>query len=607
MLASRMVSTRIVLVMIVAVAACARPTAPPAPAIAPAASVRVDPPLPSPAPTAPAPDTCEGDEFGLGAGGLDRRNASVMGKRGTGGRAQHTMVATSHKLATEAGLAVLRKGGNAADAFLAATLVQDVVLPGVTSTAGLAGILVYEAKSGALTYIHGGLADPVDPAARYRFGDKEIGKQVLIPGAPAAYATLAKRFGTRRLRELVEPAAHTADGFRPDRLYLFTIESRKEILERSAYGRTTFFREGRPIKQGDTLKLPEVAKTLRAFGDDPNLFYRGAWPGGAIVLAREYGGALAVRDFESYAPEVSTPIHGHFMGHDVYAAGHGGMKLLIALGALERLRDGAPSYPPSGSAGALERLVRVMRTVDALPVLRDRTFIAPTMWGLATEPLLAGFLKKRVEEVWRDVAKASEPPAPPGTAGTHSSSVVVVDAQGNVVVGTHTIEALPWGEGLFVGGIPLATAAPAGMDDATKASVRMRTDALTDTIVLKDGHLRAALAVYGTGLFPADVQILDAVLARGTRPEDAVLEPRVGYSQWNDVTRAVDPKINSVDPRFPPDLLCEMKHRGLMLERSMPNYPPGYVDTGFPTLVTVEPTGLEGMTPDLMSGVADGD
>ncbi len=199
----------------------------------------------------PEAPRCDGETFGLAPGGAEANLARVEKKRGTMGVAAGQMVAASHARATDAGLAVLREGGNAADAFIAAALVEDVVFPGVTSTAGLAGILVYEAKTRTFTYIHGGLADAIDPDRRYRRGDARIGKQVLVPGAPAAYAMLSKRFGKQPLSAMAEPAARLAEsGFPIDALYAHTIAWRRGILEKSAYGASTFFHDGKPMRRG---------------------------------------------------------------------------------------------------------------------------------------------------------------------------------------------------------------------------------------------------------------------------------------------------------------------------------------------------------------------
>lgn len=555
-------------------------------------------------PSANAPGHCEGDDFGLPKEAEADVAARFAKKRGTMGSATRQMVATSHPLATEAGLAVLRSGGTAADAFVAATLVQDVVLPGVTSTAGLAGVLVYEAKTKKLTYVHGGVADPLDPARRWQENDSAIGKMVLVPGAPAVYAELARRFGKKPLAALVEPAARLAtNGFPADRLYAAAIAGHRAKLEKSAYGKKAFFHEGKPTAEGETLKLEELGATLRRYGKDPSWFYRGPWARAAVALANEKGGALQLGDFEAYRPEIAAPIHGRYMGHDVYAAGHGGVKVLVSLQAYETLRAGAPPSSPATSPSALEMLLRVQRATNALPMLHDRDVVSK---GAASESLVVA---ASTEVAARVRAELAEPSAPSKGAGTHSSAVIVVDAHGNIAVGTHTIETMNWGEGLFVGGVPLSTAGPNGFDDPTKAKLPMRIDPLSATIVVKDGTPVVALTVYGTGLHPADVQVLDAVIGRGLDAEDAVLEPRVGYFSFDRAKSSIDYAKNSVDPRFSPSLLCTLQQRGFRLERSMPGMPPGFVDTGFPTLVTIAPGQLHGMTPDMsyISGVAAGD
>jgi hypothetical protein len=222
------------------------------------------------APRAPAKAPCEGDDFGLPNSAEKDVAARFAAKRGTMGTATKQIVATSHALATEAGLSVLRSGGTAADAFVAAALVQDVVLPGVTSTAGLTGVLVYEAKTKKLTYVHGGLADPIDPARRWRGGDTGAGKLALVPGAPAAYAELARRFGKKPLAVLVEPAAKLATGgFPADALYARSVARMRDKLEKSAYGKKAFFHDGNPVAEGETVKLEEFGATLRSYGKDP--------------------------------------------------------------------------------------------------------------------------------------------------------------------------------------------------------------------------------------------------------------------------------------------------------------------------------------------------
>jgi gamma-glutamyltranspeptidase/glutathione hydrolase len=591
------------LIASVLLAGCAapRPPAPLAAACAPSA-----PPPVVVAPSAPAaPVSCEGETFGLPPGADAIAEANVARRRGTIGIATRRMVATSHPLATATGLEVLRSGEDAADAFVAAALVDDLVLPGVTSTAGLAGILVYEAKTRTLTYVHGGLADPVDATRRIRKGDVESGRLVLVPGAPAAYAEVLRRFGRRSLADAVGPAVSLATtGFPIDALYAKAIAGNHAKLEASAFGRASFFHAGRGLREGETLKLQDTAKTLRSFGKDPRWFYRGPWVEAAVRLANEHGGTFDVRDFAAYAPEVGPAIHARYRGYDLYAGGLGGATLLASLGALENLRGDDPPRPFSASADELEHLLRIAdhaRDGHVVPALARR--------GLVTEGSAADALVAETAQTIAGLVRADTAAQPPHAGGSHSSAVIVVDGEGNVVVGTHTIETLNWGEGLFVGGVPLSTAGEAAFDDPGTATLAQRADPLSDTIVLDHGEPRAALAVYGTGLYPGDLQILDAVLARGLDAEQAVIEPRVGYVQFDAQRRTLDATKRSVDPRFEAGLLCQLQERGFTLERSMPGYPAGFVDTGFPTLVTMSPGRIQGMTPDAphIHGVAAGE
>jgi gamma-glutamyltranspeptidase/glutathione hydrolase len=543
---------------------------------------------------------CDGGTFGLDPKGAGVMAGIVAAKKGTMGIATKHMVASSHALATQAGLSVLRAGGSAADAFVATALVEDIVLPGVTSTAGLAGVIHYDAATAAIEYVHGGMADPISPTARWAPGVTTPGRLVLVGGAPAAYATLVQRHGKLPFASDVAPAIQLATaGFPIDALYAATIASRRSLLAANPYAASTFFSGGAPLAAGATLKLPAVAATLTSYGANPSFFYSGSWATGAVSIANGAGGDLTAADYSTYAPEILAPMHGHFQGRDLYAGGVGGARLILDLEALDVLRGGAPGAEPADSADALDRLVRVQRADNLESWLFDRSLPAQ---GATLDAKLTDRASAIAAEV--DAGIAAEPSA---RGGSHSSAVVVVDDAGNIAAGTHTIEALPWGEALFVGGIPLPTSAEFGWDNPQTATNRMELDGLTNTIVLDQGKPVAALAVYGVGLHPGDVQILDAVLGRGLSPEDAVLAPRVGYFVTDLAAGTLDLSTNAVDSRFPASLLCEVASRGIALQRSMPGYPPGIVDTGFPTIVTIAPGALHGMTPELMNGVAAGD
>ncbi len=520
------------------------------------------------------------------------------------GTAPHAMVATSHELATKMGLDVLHRGGNAVDAYIAAVLTDDLVLPGVTSTAGLTGLLVYQASTKALYYVDGPLKAPA--AVQTGAG---AGAAVMIPGEVAALALASRQFGALSLSDVVGPVATLAqEGFPIDALYARAIQSNASTLEQSAYGRATFFAKGQPLEVGATLSQPDVAATLQGIASQgASYLYEGAWAAEAVAVVSAAGGALTLSDLASYQASVVAPLilqHGAATLFTSSGYSTGGARLLVALQTLEA--TGAMSLGRfDQSPGALELLLRVHAAESSQAWLND-----PTV--LSSQEQTAASLESAIAQMVSMVEEPATLAASP-EGGSHSSAVIVVDADGNLAVGTHTIETTSWGLGLFVGGIPLSTArtvVPATMPGA------YATDPLSSEIALIGGVPAVAMTTYGSGLHPGDVQVLSYLLDYGMSPEDAILEPRVGgYAlafQPNGGV-SVDLSAHVLDQRVTASVVCPVRAAGFGIEQTEPPpYTPGtgLVDTGFPTVVTIAATPgearIKGMTPEWMQGVAAG-
>ena len=133
-------------------------------------------------------------------------------------------------------------------------------------------------------------------------------------------------------------------------------------------------------------------------------------------------------------------------------------------------------------------------------------------------------------------------------------------------------------------------------------------DPLTATIVYDGERPAIALAVYGTGLHPADVQILTRMIDFGLNPEEAVLAPRLGYFFFDPMKMTGDHTRNLLDLRIDPALVCQLGALGeTLFQHETPGYPPGHLDLGFPTVVQIREGEILGMTPEWMDGVAAGD
>ncbi len=526
----------------------------------------------------------------------------IQSKRGTMGTAATAMVATSHALSTQMGLGVLSRGGNAVDAYIAAVLTDDLVLPGVTSTAGLTGLLVYVASTKSVYYVQGPLKAPAVAAS-----GAGAGAQVMVPGEVAALALASQRFGALPLGDVVAPVAQLAEqGFAIDRLYADSIAANASLLSQSAYGQATFFADGQPLAEGATLAQPDVAATLSDIASGgAAAFYQGTWASQFVAAVAGAGGAASLSDLAGYQALLEAPIVFQHHAATLFTSSgysNGGARLLLALQTLDDA-NAAELGRYDQSPDALELLLRVQAAESSQESwLEDPTALASP--DTAYADIVSG-----AQAMW-SMVQADAIPTPSHAAGTHSSAVVVVDAAGNIVAGTHTIETTNWGLGLFAGGLPLSTSASLHPGIAP-GSYAM--DPLSSEIAFVGGQPSLAMSTYGTGLHPGDVQVLSYVLDYGLDAEDAVLEPRVGYyavTTQNGVD-SVDLSTHMLDERVPASVVCPVRAAGFGLQQSEPPpILPGFIDTGFPTVVTFTPSAgpahLQGMTPEWMSGVAAG-
>src|SRR5688500_13026163 len=179
------------------------------------------------------------------------------------------MIASGHALASEVGLRVLKSGGNAVDAAVAAWAVQGLTEPEMTGIGGDLFMLVYIAKTGEVKFINGTGVAPM--AATVDFYKAKGGLpsdgvlSVSVPGAVAGAELAAKTYGTRPLSELLAPAVELADrGFPVTEALAGAIQSSREKLAPSA--RKIWFKGDRPLEMGDRVVQKDLAATLREIG-----------------------------------------------------------------------------------------------------------------------------------------------------------------------------------------------------------------------------------------------------------------------------------------------------------------------------------------------------
>ena len=230
------------------------------------------------------------------------------------------MVATSNAFAAQAGLDMLKKGGNAVDAALAAAACLTVCEPTANGIGGDAfAIVAFKGKLYGLN-ASGPAPQAISLEALRERGYTEIPRYgfvpVNVPGAPAAWAALAKRFGRLSLEEVFAPAVDYAENGYPVSPVLSHFWQRSfEIYSKNLKGEefqtwfSTFAPEGRTPRAGEVVRLPDHARTLSLIAQTQGeAFYRGKLAERIDAFSRQHGGFLRAEDLAAFQPEWVEPV-----------------------------------------------------------------------------------------------------------------------------------------------------------------------------------------------------------------------------------------------------------------------------------------------------------
>jgi len=257
--------------------------------------------------------------------------------------AQHGMVAAGHPLAAEAGMRILKAGGNAMDAAIATWAVQGEVEPGMTGLGADMFVLYYNAKTREVKFINGtGYAPQAATIDYYKSkgGIPDEGPlSISVPGAVGGAAYAVKTYGTKTLSEVLAPAIEIADGgFPVTEALASTIESSKAKLAKFPPSTRLYFKDGKPLAMGDIIHNPDLARTLRAIAaQGPDAFYKGDVAKNTAAFLKANGSIISEADLAGYQPYEDAPVHVNYRGVEVYECppNSQGFVMLEALNILE--------------------------------------------------------------------------------------------------------------------------------------------------------------------------------------------------------------------------------------------------------------------------------
>ena len=368
-------------------------------------------------------------------------------------------VATSQPLASAAGLEVLRQGGNAIDAAVAAAAVLSVTEPHMTGIGGDMFAIVWLAKEQKLVALNasgraGSLMTRETLMARgFRAGSQQGVMSVTVPGALAGWDLLLRTHGRRTLAQALQPAiAYARDGFPVTPIIAAQWGNETEFLQRDPAAAATFLPGGHAPKAGEWFRNPDYARTLQEIADSGiGTFYGGSLGQRIVARLTALNGFVTLDDLRKNAPNWVTPISVPFHGYRVWELPPNNQ----GIAALEMLRILEPydlKAMGHNSAAYLHHLIEAKKLAYAD---LDRFVGDADHLDMPAERMLTDeFIAERRSHL--DPARARER-VDPGPLRTQSETIylTVADAEGNMVSFINSIYDY-FGSGIVVPGTGFA-------------------------------------------------------------------------------------------------------------------------------------------------------
>jgi len=462
------------------------------------------------------------------------------------------MVSSGHPIATEAGLEILKKGGNAFDAAVAVAAVLNVVEPMMSGMGGYGTILIFDAKKGGVRFLNSSGRIPAGvnsdafraPTPGYR-ENRTGAKAVSTPGNVHAWEAMSKSYGVLKWRELFGPAIKAAsEGFILDDRTSRTIRSAYQDFPPQA--KLIYGVSGQAFAAGDRLFQKDLANSLRLICEEGvDVFYGGELGKAIDDEMRKAGGFLAMADLVNDRAEWWAPIHIRYRDCEVYTASPPATAFpsLIRLGMMSVFDVKAMGH---NSLEMLHRFCEVTKHAfwGRLSYAGDPGVNPPPLDKL----LSAEYWKEAVGRI--DMKKATPFEYPKGDERelSHTTHFVVADSQGNIVSATQTLgnvfgsRIMPPGTGIWLNNsLAYCTFEPKGNPmDAHAGRHKLSGDC--PTIIFREGKPWAALGTPGGHTIGQTVpQMVMCLIDFGMNIQEAMAAPRVSFIEPDKI--AVEEKV----------------------------------------------------------------
>jgi gamma-glutamyltranspeptidase/glutathione hydrolase len=518
--------------------------------------------------------------------------------------AQNGAVASAHPLASEAGLAVLREGGNAIDAAVATAFAIGVVEPEMSGVGGSGAMLIWRQSVKRADFLDFYAAQPIAAfrAAHVVGRDNAAPLRVVgVPGNVAGLLLAQERFGRLTRAQVMAPAIRLAEAGFPLYPVLASMISRDSVLlTRDSVSHAFFMSNGRALGIGDHFANPVLAGVLRQISDaGRDGFYRGSIARDVVSRMNRGGHPVRAEDFAAYEPVWRRPLCAAYNGRVLLSAPppEGGMQVLQTVQLLDPSKASAFGLPtrdahafdlfasalrvgqsanrgnndPRWSAvparGTVSPALAAKRKADvgsshaapSISPVDGRTFDA------APSPAeCAPFVPYGAAEV--RAAGGSDASGTDEPAGGETTHISVVDHDGNAVSVTVT-NSTTFGSGVAVDGFFLnnsgAAVTQAELDRPNAPAWLTRVTTIAPTLVMRGGAVEMVIGSPGSARIPlAITQTIWNVLDYGLDPLAAVRMPRI--------TPNAASTTLELEPGFDPPVLAAARAMGYKI------IPPGF-------------------------------
>ncbi len=488
---------------------------------------------------------------------------NIFAARYDASRGKRAMVASQHELASQVGVDVMKRGGNAIDAAIAVALALAVVYPEAGNIGG-GGFMLIRFKDGTATSID---YREMAPAAANRNifvdesgevikgeGSSTVGYRAAgVPGTPAGLEMAFNKYASKKLSwaELVEPARKLAqDGYVLSNRLANLFKGYKESLEKYPDSKRIFLNGGKLFEEGDVLKQPDLAKTLeRIKKSGAREFYTGETARLIAADMKANKGLITLDDLNNYQAKERVPLRGTYRGHEIITMQPPSSGGIILLQALNMLEGYDLKQMESNSSQKYHVLTEVLRRsfADRFEYMADADFTTVPV----SELIAKSYAEKRRATI--DLTKASKsadikPGEIVGKEPMETTHFTIVDADGTIVSNTYTINDLygsrvtAKGTGVLLNdemddfaarpGKPNMFGLVQGEKNAVQAKKRPLSSMTPAIVLRKDGSPWFAVGARGgPRIITAVLQTIINMIDHGMNIQNAINAPRI-HHQW---------------------------------------------------------------------------